>query len=304
MLPEAASSFAPQIDHVFWFIFFLSTFFFFLIVGFMVAFVIRYRNNKEIFPSSQNVWLEVAWTLIPLGLVFVIFGMGWKAFSLQRHIPSNAFELQVTARQWRWEFQTPDGSVSVNNVVIPADTPVRVVVSSKDVIHSFYVPAFRVKMDAVPGRYTYAWFRAKPGTYTLYCAEYCGAAHSLMRATIKVVPPEAYKKLQNTPRAVPATARQDPISWGRELFKAKGCNACHSIDGSPGVGPTLKGIFGHSVQLSDGRTVQVDENYIRRSIVDPASDVVDGYNPVMPPFAGLLSDEEINALIAFIRSLQ
>ncbi len=305
MLPEAASSFAPQVDRVFWFIFWLSTAFFVLIVGLMIAFVWKYRNNREIFPAFESLKLEIAWTLVPLFLVIGIFWMGWEAFQAQRRIPREAFELRVTARQWLWEFQTPDGQVSVNRVVIPADTPVRVVLTSADVIHSFYIPAFRVKMDAVPGRYTYAWFRAtRPGTYTLYCAEYCGAAHAGMLATVEVVSPEAYRERLRQSRTLPAAAQQDPVTWGQEIFHAKGCNACHSVDGSPGVGPTLKGVFGHTVRLADGREVVADEDYLRRSIIDPGADVVEGFNPVMPSFAGLLSDAELEALIAYLKSLQ
>lgn len=305
MLPEAASTFAPAVDRVFWFIFGLSTFFFFLIVALMVYFVLRYRNNREVLPAFHSIHLEIVWTVIPLILVIVIFFLGWKAFLLQRSVPSQAFELQVNARQWLWEFRTPDGQVSVNRVVIPADTPVKVILSSSDVIHSFYVPAFRVKMDAVPGRYTYAWFQAKPGTYTLYCAEYCGTAHSLMLATLEVVPKEEYEKRKSGATAVPAAATsQDPVALGKTLFQTKGCNACHSVDGTPGVGPSLKGVFGHKVRLADGREVVADENYIRSSILNPTADVVEGFNPVMPPYAGLLSEEELNALIAYIKSLK
>ncbi len=304
MLPEAASSYAPAVDRVFWVIFGLSAFFFLLIVVLLVVFVLRYRNNRDVLPVFESVQLEIAWTVVPLILVIGIFYLGWKAFALQRAVPDRAFELQVTARQWLWEFRTPDGQVSVNRVVIPADTPVKVILSSSDVIHSFYVPAFRVKMDAVPGRYTYVWFRAKPGTYTVLCTEYCGAAHSRMLATLVVVPKEEYEK-RKQPSAVPAVATaRDPVAWGRELYETKGCNACHTLDGTPRVGPSLKGLFGHEVRLRDGRTVVADENYIRRSILDPTADVVEGFNPVMPPFAGLLSEDEINALIAFIKSLQ
>lgn len=305
MLPEAASSFAYEVDQVFWIIFGLSAFFFLLIVGLLVYFVLRYRNNREVLPAFESVHLEIAWTVIPLILVIGIFYLGWKAFVLQRSVPPQAFELQVNARQWLWEFRTPDGQVSVNRVVIPADTPVKVILSSSDVIHSFYVPEFRVKMDAVPGRYTYAWFQAKPGTYTVLCTEYCGAGHSLMRATLEVVPKEEYLKRRSQGTAVSAAATsQDPVSLGKALFQAKGCNACHSVDGSPGVGPSLKGVFGHEVRLADGRVVPADENYIRNSILNPSAEVVEGFNPVMPPFAGLLTEEEINALIAYIKSLR
>ena len=304
MLPEAASSYAPAVDRVFWVIFGLSAFFFLLIVAFLVYFVLRYRNNRNVLPAFESVHLEIAWTVIPFVLVIGIFYLGWKAFVLQRAVPEQAFELQVNARQWLWEFRTPDVQVSVNRVVIPADTPVKVILSSSDVIHSFYVPAFRMKMDAVPGRYTYAWFEAKPGTYTVLCAEYCGAAHSRMLATLEVVPKEEYEK-RRQPSAVPATATsRDPVAWGRELYETKGCNACHSLDGTPGVGPSFRGLFGRETRLQNGQTVKADENYIRRSILDPMADVVEGFNPVMPPFAGLLSEEEINALIAFIKSLQ
>jgi len=304
MLPEAASSFAHEVDRVFWVIFGLSAFFFLLIVAFLVYFVLRYRNNREVLPAFESIHLEIAWTVIPLILVIGIFYLGWKTFHLQRTVPREAFELQVNARQWLWEFRTPDGQVSVNRVVVPADTPVKVILSSSDVIHSFYVPAFRIKMDAVPGRYTYAWFEAKPGTYTVLCTEYCGTSHSGMLATLEVVPKEEYEKRKQQPLVVPATAVRDPVAWGREVYQTKGCNACHSLDGTAGVGPSFKGLFGKAVRLADGRTVTADENYIRTSILNPTADVVEGFNPVMPSYAGLLSEDEINALIAFIRSLR
>lgn len=303
-LPPERSTTAPYVDNAFYFIYWVSTFFFVLIVTLMVLFVIRYRRRPGVGPlpsPSHNTKLEVLWIVVPLGLVSVMFYLGFSGYMNLRFVPANAYEIRVDAQKWKWLFTYPNGYQD-DNLHVPVDEPVKLTMTSKDVIHSLFIPAFRVKQDVVPGRYTTMWFQAtEPGEYDLECAEYCGTSHSEMLAKVIVHAPggleawlvEAEKKFQSLP----------PVERGRDIY-LKRCAVCHSSDGTPKTGPSFKAIYGHSVKFNDGTETTVDDNYIRESIVDPSAKIVAGYPDQMPVFKGQLSDNQITAIIEYIKSLK
>jgi cytochrome c oxidase subunit 2 len=304
-MPVAASTGAPAVDRLFHFILWLSVFFFVLIVGLMVLFVVRYRRRAgRTAPDASpahNTALEVTWTVIPLILVMVIFAWGFKVFMDMSTPPGNAYEVLVTGQKWKWLFTYPNGHVD-ESLHVPVDTPVRLVMTSEDVIHSFYVPAFRMKKDVVPGRYTKAWFRAtKVGEFQVYCAEYCGTSHSDMLSMVVVHEPGGFE--QWLERAADFLNKLPPAEAGAKLVAQRVCAQCHSVDGRGGIGPTLKGVFGHQVQLLSGAPVVADEDYIRESILEPQARVVAGYQPVMPTYKGRLKDAEITAIIEYLKVL-
>ncbi|MBI2840050.1 MAG: cytochrome c oxidase subunit II [Acidobacteria bacterium] len=304
MPPEISTS-AAGVDWIFYFIFWISLFFFLLIVGLMTYFVVRYRRPKGVEAEgapSHNMVLEVTWSVIPLILVIVIFYLGFKGFMDLFTSPQNAYEVLVTGQKWKWLFQYPNGYVD-ENLHVPVDVPVRLVMSSEDVIHSLYIPAFRVKRDVVPGRYTKAWFQAtQAGDYQIFCAEYCGKSHSDMLAKVVVEKPGDFEKWLE--KASNFLDTMPPAEAGARLYKTRGCAQCHSIDGTSGIGPTFKGVFGETVVMVGGAKVAVDENYLRESINEPQVRVVAGYQPVMPTFKGRLKDKEITAIIEYIKSLE
>jgi cytochrome c oxidase subunit 2 len=302
-MPPQISTVAQSVDWLFNFILAISVFFFVLIVVVMVVFVLKYRRREgqsaEASPS-HNLPLELTWTAIPIVLVMIIFFFGFKGFLDMATPPANAYEILVEGQKWKWSFLYPNGYVD-ENLHVPVDRPVRLVMSSADVIHSLYVPAFRIKMDVVPGRYSKAWFEATvPGEYDLFCAEYCGTSHSDMLALVIVHPPGEFETW--LAQASDFLATMTPVDAGRKLFQTRGCTQCHSMDGSAKTGPTLLGIFGHSQKLANGTTITVDENYIRESILEPAAQVVAGFEPVMPTFQGRLKDEEITAIIEYLKA--
>jgi len=231
-------------------------------------------------------------------LILVLIGL-WAVPCLAADVE----EVKVTGQQWFWSFDYPEGATSVNELVVPVDRPIKLLMSSKDVIHSFFVPEFRIKMDVLPNRYTITWFEAtNEGEYTLFCAEYCGKSHSDMIGTVKVVSDREYAEW------IEAGATEgeglSPVEYGAQLYKSKACYTCHSVDGTPNVGPSFKGVYGHETELADGSSTIVDENYIRESILEPQAKVVSGFQPVMPTFQGILKDKQIEALIAYIKSLK
>lgn len=304
-MPQEASTTASQVDSIFYFIFWISLFFFILIVALMTLFVFRYRSAKgepaEGAPD-HNMPLELTWSIIPLILVIVIFYLGFKGFMNMFTAPQNSYEVLVTGQKWKWLFTYPNGYVD-ENLHVPVDVPVRLVLSSEDVIHSLYIPAFRVKRDAVPGRYTKAWFQATDsGEYQIFCAEYCGKGHSDMLAKVVVEKPGDFEKWLE--KAASFVEKLPPAEAGQKLYKMRGCAQCHSVDGSGGNGPTFKGVFGEAVRMKTGASVVVDENYIRESILDPQAKVVAGFDPIMPTFKGRLKDKEITALIEYMKTLK
>lgn len=302
-MPSQNSEHAREVDFVFYYITYIATFFFLLIVTLMVVFVIRYRRrsvNQESLPSpAHNTPLELLWTGVPIFLAGTMFILGFRALMNLSVTPLNAYEVQVTGMKWKWQFTYPTGYVD-EDLHVPVNSAIGLVLTSTDVIHGFFVPNFRIKRDAVPGRYTKIWFRAlTPGKYPIYCTQYCGTGHSTMRALLVVHEPGEFE--QWLEKASNFVATMPPVEAGERLYQLRGCKQCHSIDGTAGTGPTFKNLFGHEVALQGGRTVEADENYIRESILEPQAKVAAGFEPVMPRIQ--VNDPEVNALIAYIKSL-
>lgn len=306
-LPPPESTTADAVDSIFYLILWISTFFFLLIVALMIAFVFLFRRRPGVeAPSSisHNNWLELTWTSIPVVIVVVIFYLGFTGYMDMRNPPREAYEIQVIAQKWKWLFTYPNGNVS-EELHVPVEHPVRLVMRSEDVIHSLFIPAFRVKMDVVPGRYTQTWFDARqPGSYDLLCSEYCGTGHSDMLTKVVVHKPGEFDVWLT--EASNLLKRMSPVEAGAELMRRNGCFVCHSTDGSTAnkQGPSLKGIFGETHNFTDGTSTKVDENYIRQSVLEPMAKIRQGYQGIMPTFKGRLKDEEISAIIAYIKSLK
>ncbi len=309
-VPEVASSFAGKVDGVLWFVTVLSIVFFILITVLLIYFSFKYRRrteNDETPHITGNQTLELIWTVIPSILLFVIFAYGLIVYKEMRTPPGDAAVVNVTGKQWLWIFNYENGKTTINELYVQHNRPVRMVMRADDVLHSFFVPAFRVKQDLVPGMYTQLWFKpTKVGTYDLFCAEYCGTGHSKMLAKVFVMSPEAYSRWEKGGEEETSViaSTKSPEELGKDLYSKNGCAACHSIDGNTGVGPTFKGLFGKKETLQDGSVIDVDENYIRESIIEPQAEAVQGFAPVMPSFKGIVNDEEIDALIAYIKSLK
>jgi len=303
-MPPADSTSAAGVDRLFYFIFWLSVFFFILIVSLMVLFVFKYRAREGRGPQkspSHHTALEVTWTVIPLILVLFIFYYGFKSYLDLYTPPANAYEINVTGQKWSWLFTYPNGHVD-QNLHVPVNQPVRLVMTSEDVIHSLYIPNFRLKLDVVPGRYSKIWFEAtNPGEYNIFCAEYCGTGHSDMHALCVVHPTGEFEKWLEDASDIFKDRSLSEV--GEYLYKSRGCAQCHSIDGTAGTGPSFKGVFGHEVQFRDGSSGIADENYIRESILNPGAKVVSGYQNVMPTFQGKLADKEITAVIEYLKTL-
>lgn len=306
IMPPGGSTMSGEIDAVFNLILYVGTFFFALVSGLAVYFVVKYRRKEKPGLTSgvdQNAMLELTWTVIPTLIVVVFFILGFRTFLKMNIVPRDALEIKVTAQRWLWTFDYPNGANSVNELVVPAGRPIRLTLSSNDVIHSFFVPDFRVKMDALPNRYTVAWFEAKgAGEHDLFCAEYCGKGHSEMLGRVRVVPQEEYDGWLERSFAFDESVPLE--EHGAGLYRSKACFTCHSIDGTGSIGPTFMGAFGDEVILADGSKITADENYVRESILNPRAKLVIGYQPVMPTYQGKLKDREVDALVAYIKSLR
>jgi cytochrome c oxidase subunit 2 len=301
LFPEQASTIAQGVDHLYYFLVAVSAFFSILIFVLIFFFAIRYRrrNEDEIpDPIHGATWLEATWSGIPFLIVMVMFAWGASLFFKNSRAPEGAMDIHVVGKQWMWKLQHPEGRREINELHVPIGRPVKLIMTSEDVIHSFYVPAFRVKMDVLPGRYTTIWFEAtKTGEYHLFCAEYCGNEHSRMGGKVVVMEPVAYDQWLS------GVARGESMAdLGERLFTDLRCDTCHNPQGS-GRGPSLEGLFGGDVKLRSGETVVADEAYIRESILTPRAKVVNGYRPVMPTFQGQVSEEQILNLITYIKSL-
>jgi cytochrome c oxidase subunit 2 len=302
LFPEAASELATKVDEIYFFALLLTLVFSLLIASLILFFIVRYRRRSENEvgkPERGGIWLEITWSVIPLLILLFMFAWGSAIFFDMRMPPAGAAEYYVTGKQWMWKFQHPEGPREINELHVPVNQDIKLIMTSEDVIHSFYVPALRAKMDVLPGRYTTFWFRAeKSGTYRLFCAEYCGAEHSYMRGSIIVMEPDDYESWLE---ARASTADSGGLT-GADLFSAQTCDTCHKPDSSA-LAPILTGIFGTEETLNDDTTVLVDESYLRESILNPASKVVSGYNAIMPTYQGRLSEEELVELILYIKSL-
>lgn len=305
LFPPQASTFAKDVDVLYYFIHYLSVFFWVLIVVGIVYFVWRYRRgHKEGVGPSHNLPLELTWSIIPLILVVAIFLWGFKTFMVISRAPGDAETINVTGQKWSWNFEYPNGFQQMGELHVQLDKPYKLVMTSNDVIHSFFVPSFRNKMDVVPGRYTTFWFQPTMlGEHQVFCTEFCGDSHSDMLAKIIVHDEAGYQEWLESTQVEDTTTPLPEL--GERIFAGKGvCFTCHSLDGSAKVGPTFQGLFGKEEQLADGSTVTVDEEYIRESILQPNAKVVQGFAPTMPTYQGQLTDREVSGLIEYIKTLQ
>lgn len=305
MLPEAKSPTADSTDALFHFINEVSLV---LLLGITIAiiyFAVKYRRRSKDDKTpviTHNNTLEVTWSVIPLLLTFVIFWWGYTGWLNLRAVPDDAYEVKVTGFKWAWNFEYENGAVSPNELHVPAGRPIKLVMISRDILHSFYVPEYRVKHDVIPNRYTYVWFEAEePGESQVYCTEYCGTSHSQMLAKVIVHEPEEFNTWLATAN-IPGSGT--PVEQGKALVETNACQSCHSLDGSDLIGPSFKGIWGREELMSDGTTITVDENYIRESILDPGAKIVDGYQNQMASYQGLLDDDQIDAIIEYLKTLE
>ncbi|HUK23556.1 MAG TPA: cytochrome c oxidase subunit II [Terriglobales bacterium] len=297
--PARASVGAANVDALYIFLVALSVFTCVAIFTMILVFAVKYRRRPGVVAEQiegSNA-LEITWSVIPMIIFLFIFAWGAVIYFHERTPARDSAQIYVVAKQWMWKLQHEEGVREINELHVPVDRDVELIMTSQDVIHSFYVPAFRIKQDVLPGRYTTFWFRAtKTGTYHLFCAEYCGTQHSGMIGQIVVMEPAQYEAWLSGGPSIPLPQA------GQKLFAELGCSTCHRAD-TQGRGPSLEGVFGKPVMLEDGRTVMADENYVRESILTPAAKVVKGFKPVMPVFQGLVSDEQLNALVAYVKSL-
>jgi len=318
--PEGASSFAPQVDFLFTVILWICIVFFVPIVIAMGYFMWVYRERPGYRGSPEalhNTAIEITWTVVPTIVVVWVFWEGAMGYLDMARIPKGTVDVNVTAKKWQWAFKYENGGehevIPVENasvkelplLVLPVDRDIKMIMRSDDVLHSFYIPAFRVKRDVVPGRYNYMWFHTtKEGLYDLFCTEYCGDNHSQMNAKVRVVSQEEYRKALEKAIQEP----EDPLERGRLLYKRQGCSTCHNAgaEGASGPGPSYNGSWGKPVQLESGTEVAFDENYVRESILNPQAKARKGYGKASPmnSYAGKLKDDQIDALITFIKSLE
>jgi cytochrome c oxidase subunit 2 len=301
--PEQASSFARDVDLLTVFLISMSTFFTVVIAAMVMIFAVKYhrRHPDEVGTEfHESPLLEITWTVIPLIIVLVTFAWGAKVFFRLYRPPAGATEYHETGKQWMWKTQHPTGQREINELHLPVGQPVKLTMTSEDVIHSFFVPAFRTKMDVIPGRYTTMWFTpTKPGRYHLFCAEYCGVEHSRMIGWVTVLEPERYQQwLASVP------VQSTPAKQGEALYAKLSCAGCHDGAGDAGAkAPSLHGLFGKEVQLASGKRITIDENFLRESIFDPAAHVAAGWQPLMPTYRGQLDEEGVMQLISYLKSL-
>lgn len=326
-LPIQGTEIAAKWDLLYDFLLWLSVFFFIVVVGAMIYFAYKYRRqagHKTTYYTGSHL-LEAIWVVVPTILLMVIFVWGYAVYRDMKQAPSDAYEVKVIGRQWMWTFLYDNGTTSLNELYVPVNKPVKLMMTSEDVIHGFFVPNFRVKQDVVPGMYTSIWFEATvPGKHQIFCTEYCGTSHSGMIAQLIALTDDQWKdwlkgkKITGIHRADggPEEVSNTPVQGGgqptltglaeqgKKVYETKSCNACHSVDGSTKVGPTWKGLYGSKVELSDGSTVTADDNYIHESITDPQAKIVKGFGPTMPTFKGVLTEQEISGVIAYIKSIK
>ncbi len=291
---------AQAVDNVLIYIFGFSLL---LLLGITVAtiyLVIKYRRSKYPEPTSEvhgSFWLETLWTVLPTLIVLTMFWYGWTNYLGLRNVPEGAMEVKATARMWSWQFEYPDGR-KTSKLFVPVGQPVKVTMTSVDVLHNFFIPAFRIKRDTVPGMETYVWFQAtEPGSYDIFCAEYCGTGHSAMITSVEALPPEEYATW-----AQPQPPSAEPR--GLIVLQEQGCTGCHSLDGSDGIGPSLYQLSGQQRKLlvaGQSKELSIDEDYLRRAIREPEAEIVSGYDPIMPAYdSDTLSEEDLQAVIDYL----
>ncbi len=302
---EAASRTTGQVDALFLFIAGISLFFFLLVEGLLIWFAVRYRRRKgvETAPTPDirsHLLLETVWIVIPSLVVVAFFYYGYRVFRDIRTPVPGATDIHVAGKQFLFEFTYPDGRTAINELRVQVGTPVKLILSSDDVIHSFFIPAYRIKQDMVPGQYTTLYLHPdRTGTFEILCAEYCGVGHSTMRANLIVMESAEYAQW----REGKAAAAGSLAEQGEALVAKSGCRGCHAVEGKEKVGPNFGGIYGRKVLLADGTSLTADEEYLRESILEPNARVVRGYPPVMPTYKGTLSPADVAAIIAYLKSL-
>ena len=301
-IPESASTLSGDVDALYFYISGVTVFFTTLISLVVIFFVVRYRRRNPFEiprPIEGSTKLETLWSVIPLVIAMSIFVWGAKVYFAEYRPPKNALEVYVVGKQWMWKFQHSTGQREINELHIPVGQKIKLIMASEDVIHDVFVPAFSIKADVVPGKYTSEWFEAtKPGRYHFFCAEYCGMNHSGMGGWVVVMQPAEFENWLsgNASQLSPATA-------GQQMFESLGCASCHGANGEGGRGPALLGLFGSNVVLNNNQTVRADEGYLRESILNPQAKIVFGFGPIMPSFQGQVNEEQLLQLVAFVKSL-
>src|ERR1019366_3099857 len=297
--PDQASTMAGQVDALYIYLLLVSGVITALIFVAVTVLAIKYRRTagRDAQQIEGSTFLEITWSIIPLFIMMTFFVWGAVIYFQERTPPADATEVYVVAKQWMWKIEHMEGQREINELHVPVGQDIKLIMTSQDVIHSFYVPAFRLRQDVLPGRYTTLWFKAtKPGRYHLFCAEYCGTQHSGMGGDIVVMEPQDYAQWM---AGGPSAPLQDT---GKQLFSSLGCATCHRFD-VQGRGPNLQGIYNKPVLLEDGRTVIADENYVRESILNPTAKIVNGFKPVMPTFQGIVGEGNVCALVAYVNAL-
>jgi len=301
LFPERASTIAGEVDALYFFLVGLSVVMSVLIATLVISFAVKFHRRHADEVGAQvhgGLVLELAWTFVPFVIAMVIFFWGAKVYFVMASPPSETLNIYVVGKQWMWKVQHTTGQREINQLHLPVGRPVKLIMTSEDVIHNFSIPAMRVKADVIPGRFVQIWFEpSRPGTYQIFCAEYCGTQHSGMIGQVVVMDASEYQTWLSGGEGEGSLA-----STGEKLFADLACNTCHRPD-SRGRGPVLQNVFGRPVQLHDGTIVTADENYLRESILTPAAKLTAGYQPVMPAFQGLVSEEQLLALIEYVKSL-
>lgn len=303
-MPVQATAIAERVDSLYAFLLIASFIACVLVIGGFIAFAVKYRrqsdNDKTAYITHNNV-LEFTWSFVPFVIFMAVFAWGWMIYHDMRKMPTSGIELAVEGQKWDWSFIYKNGRRVSGEFTVPVNTPIKLIMTSKDVLHSMYIPAFRIKQDVIPGRYTALWFQAtKEGSFQIFCAEYCGDQHSAMLAKVHVVSREKFDSwLANDPYKGLTQAQV-----GEKIFNSR-CLACHTVTETKGIGPGFKGIWGKEEVMADGSKVVIDENYVRESILNPQARIVQGFPAgVMPSFAGQLSEEELMGVIEFMKSLK
>lgn len=302
LFPEAASTMASRVDALYFYLVAIAVFFSLLIAGLIVYYAVKFKRRT---PESVGaaihggLALELTWTIVPFFIVMTIFVWGASVYFAMATPPEETINVYVVGKQWMWKFQHLDGQREINELHVPVGRAVKLIMTSEDVIHDVFVPAFRVKADVIPGRYTTIWFNpTKPGRYHLFCAEYCGTRHSGMIGEVVVMDPNEYQAWLSGGGPEGSLAE-----GGAKLFASLACNTCHRPD-AQGRGPVLEGLFGKTVTLQSGESVTVDEAYVRESILNPTARVAAGFQPIMPTFQGLVTEEQLLELVEYVKSLQ
>lgn len=299
--PQAATNAGP-VDALFWYITLITIIFTVIVSVAVIGFAVKYRRGNKVNRANaplENLPIEIAWTVIPLLICFTFFGWGAAIFFKNSRIPAGAMPIYVVGKQWMWKVQQPNGRWEMNEMHVPVGRDIRLKMTSEDVLHDFFIPAFRLKMDVIPGRYTEYWFHpTTPGEYHLYCAEYCGTYHSLMGGKVIVMEPAKYEEWLRT-----GNTKSSRAASGEKLFRQYGCSGCHGLNSSVKA-PMLDGIYGKNRALEDGSFVTADDRYLRDSIFLPQKEIRAGFKPVMPTYKGRISESEVLEIIDYIKSLK